>query len=251
MIQVIVSRDGEVLARGVFEGQAVTIGRSPDNAIHIDDATFSRHHARIEPQGSGWTIRDLGSTNGVSRGGKRVAEWAINDGDEVCVGQYRLTFALEEPAPVELPPAADMPLLGALGATFRLDVAPERDQGQRERSSNLRGYLCVDGQTEPCWLVETDAFLIGAQPDADLRLRGLLAPRVAAVVVRGYGGFSIVNMVGRDRAVKVHGAPVPRQARLSGAELVEVGGVRLRFFMGRPPQGTSCIPQTSRARRPV
>jgi hypothetical protein len=249
-LQVVLSRGAEVLARGVFD-EAATIGRAPDCDIQVDDPTFSRRHARLEPHGRAWSIRDLGSTNGIIKDGRPISELAINDGDEVAVGEYRISFALEEPLQLELPPPQDLPLLGALGATFQMAVGPEKDQGQRERSSNLRGFLVIEGQREPCWLVETDAFLIGAQPEADLRLRGLLAPRLAATIVRGYTGFSIVNMVGRDRAVRVQGVAVPRQTRLSPADLVEVGGHRLRFHTGRPPQGTPCIAQTSRARRPV
>lgn len=253
MIQIIVSRKGEVLARGVFQGEAVTIGRSPENAIHIDDATFSRRHARVEPEGTGWTIRDLGSTNGVTRGGKRVAEWAINDGDEVSIGDYLLTFTLDssdddDDGTFELP-AALMQEAATFDATF-LASTPGADQGQRERSSNLRGFVIPEAAPSACWLVERDAFLIGRSRECDYRVGGLLGPGVGAVLVRGYCGFSVVNMSGRDGWLRVNGAKVPRLAHLGGSTRLEVGSHALQFLVGSPPDSVERIPQQSCARRP-
>src|SRR3954471_15858145 len=42
-----------------------TIGRSRECDIVVDDANVSRRHAEVRPGGQGWTIADLGSTNGV------------------------------------------------------------------------------------------------------------------------------------------------------------------------------------------
>lgn len=255
MIQIIVSRDGEVLARGVFKGdEAVTIGRSPDNAIHIDDATFSRRHARVEPQGAGWTIRDLGSTNGVTRGGRRVAEWAINDGDEVSIGDYRLTFTLDsdddDDGEFELPAALTRQAATTFDATFLAASSPGADQGQRERSSNLRAFVIPEAEPSACWLVERDAFVIGRGRDCDLRVGGLFAPAVGAVVVRGYCGFSVVNMSGRDGWLRVNGVKVPRLAHLDGSSRLEVGGQALQFLVGPPPDCVERIGQQTSARRP-
>lgn len=49
-------------------GAVVTIGRSRDRVINIDDTRVSRAHARIEPHGTGWAIVDEGSANGTRVG---------------------------------------------------------------------------------------------------------------------------------------------------------------------------------------
>lgn len=51
----------------------ITIGRSPDCTVVIDDDYASNHHARISPHESGWIIEDLGSTNGTYLRNTRVA----------------------------------------------------------------------------------------------------------------------------------------------------------------------------------
>jgi pSer/pThr/pTyr-binding forkhead associated (FHA) protein len=43
----------------------ITIGRSADCTVVIDDDYASNHHARISPHEGGWVIEDLGSTNGT------------------------------------------------------------------------------------------------------------------------------------------------------------------------------------------
>ncbi len=43
----------------------ITIGRSGDCTVVIDDDYASNHHARVSPQDGGWVIEDLGSTNGT------------------------------------------------------------------------------------------------------------------------------------------------------------------------------------------
>jgi len=54
-------------------GGAITIGRSPECTLVIDDDYASSHHARIYPHNDGWVVEDLGSTNGTYLQNKRVA----------------------------------------------------------------------------------------------------------------------------------------------------------------------------------
>lgn len=53
-------------------GDAMTIGRSPDSSLVIQDDYTSTHHARLEVRGGTWMLRDLDSTNGTTISGSRV-----------------------------------------------------------------------------------------------------------------------------------------------------------------------------------
>jgi hypothetical protein len=69
-----------------------TIGRSPECGIFLDDVTVSRKHAVLRNEGDTFTIEDLGSLNGTFVNRKRVETARLDDGDELQIGKYRLTF---------------------------------------------------------------------------------------------------------------------------------------------------------------
>jgi ribosomal protein L40E len=75
-----------------LEGERVTVGRSPDCEIFQDDVTVSRKHAALTKDGDGFTIQDEGSLNGTFVNRKRVEGAQLEDGDEIQIGKYRLTF---------------------------------------------------------------------------------------------------------------------------------------------------------------
>jgi len=69
-----------------------TIGRSPECGIFLDDVTVSRRHAALEQRGERWVIEDQGSLNGTFVNRERVDTAVLDDGDEIQIGKYRLTF---------------------------------------------------------------------------------------------------------------------------------------------------------------
>jgi ribosomal protein L40E len=82
-------RSGETFALG---GERTTIGRSPDCGIFLDDVTVSRKHAILVASDNRFLIEDQGSLNGTFVNRKRVESAELEDGDELQIGKYRLTF---------------------------------------------------------------------------------------------------------------------------------------------------------------
>jgi hypothetical protein len=74
----------------------VTIGRSRQCDVVVNDANVSRQHAEIRPRGGSWVLSDLGSTNGSSLNGRRIeGPEVVKAGDEVEVGTSKIRFELE------------------------------------------------------------------------------------------------------------------------------------------------------------
>ena len=67
-------------------------GRHPDADIFLDDVTVSRKHAEFVRVGQSFTVRDLGSMNGIFVNGERVEAANLESGSEVLIGKFRLTF---------------------------------------------------------------------------------------------------------------------------------------------------------------
>ncbi len=78
--------------RFVLGETVVTIGRMPDSVITLEDPNVSRNHAEIRPQGGGFVVADLGSTNGTKINGVKVSERVLQDGDELTFGATSFRF---------------------------------------------------------------------------------------------------------------------------------------------------------------
>ncbi len=71
------------------------LGRLPGCDVTLDDPSVSRRHAKLQRSSRGWSIEDLGSTNGVRVNGNSVQRTDIRDGDQIELGSVRLAFAEE------------------------------------------------------------------------------------------------------------------------------------------------------------
>ena len=79
----------------VPQQERTTIGRSPDCDIFLDDVTVSRQHAVLRRSDSRFVIEDQGSLNGTFVNRRRIESAELDDGDELQIGKYRLTFLLK------------------------------------------------------------------------------------------------------------------------------------------------------------
>jgi anti-anti-sigma factor len=144
--------DGSTGVVGTFVRPGpVTIGRSPDNLVVLENRGVSRQHAVIRwSHEGGWGIEDLGSANGVSVNGQRVSRWyGLTDGDRVTIGPH-----------VEL----------AVEVGVRLSSAPPPVASPTVRSGGVRVSAAVD-RRDPAThitIVRVEGFL-NAYSYTDLR----------------------------------------------------------------------------------
>lgn len=86
--------EGARFALVAAPGDSLSIGRSPDSNIFLDDVTVSRKHATVNFAEGQWSIEDAGSLNGTYVNKNRVSGTKLIDGDEVQIGKYRFVFVL-------------------------------------------------------------------------------------------------------------------------------------------------------------
>ena len=72
--------------------ERVSIGRTPDAPIFLDDVTVSRNHALVVRRQDGHYIDDLGSLNGTYVNRHRIESHRLADGDEIQIGKYKLSY---------------------------------------------------------------------------------------------------------------------------------------------------------------
>jgi hypothetical protein len=82
-------REGESFA---IDGERMSIGRRPEFEVFLDDVTVSRDHALLIKRGEQWYLDDCGSLNGTYVNRSRIESHRLEEGDELQIGKYKLTF---------------------------------------------------------------------------------------------------------------------------------------------------------------
>jgi hypothetical protein len=76
----------------------ISIGRSPEADVRIEDRYASGVHARIYSRGPSYYVEDMNSTNGTFLNGERLdGEAELKDLDELRIGDTEFRFELQVP----------------------------------------------------------------------------------------------------------------------------------------------------------
>ena len=88
----VVQRGPSAGSRFLLDTDVVAAGRHPDSEIFLDDVTVSRNHALLVHRRDGRYIDDLGSLNGTYVNRRRIESHKLEDGDEIQIGKYKLSY---------------------------------------------------------------------------------------------------------------------------------------------------------------
>lgn len=107
----------------ITQKEVMSVGRSPENDIAIDDPEISRQHARLLRQGTVYTLEDLNSTNGSFVNGERIrVPTRLYHNDVVNFGDA-IFLQFVNPADDDTPPQSQMKTITE-GVPFGAPVAP-------------------------------------------------------------------------------------------------------------------------------
>ena len=95
MIKIILKFKNKIIREFKTNDINITVGRSNDNVICIDNLAVSKHHARIIESQNKYFIEDLYSTNGTFKDKKLIHCEELKNGDEVIIGKHTLKIFLE------------------------------------------------------------------------------------------------------------------------------------------------------------
>lgn len=85
-------QDAETEVHYPLVGSVISIGRTADNTIQLQDSAVSRRHCQIRRTAHGYVLEDLGSRNGTHVNGSRVHMAELSFGDQIRVGDTVLQF---------------------------------------------------------------------------------------------------------------------------------------------------------------
>ena len=81
-------------------GRPVSIGRSPDNDLPVDNLAVSNYHARVYFEGGRLVVEDLDSLNGTFVNDLRIERATLHDGDSIWIGKHHIKVDATGEAPV-------------------------------------------------------------------------------------------------------------------------------------------------------
>ena len=88
----VVQRGPGAGSRYLLDSDLSTVGRHPESDIFLDDITVSRRHVEFRREDGRFRVHDVGSLNDTYLNGDRVDDAALQNGDEVRIGKFRLIF---------------------------------------------------------------------------------------------------------------------------------------------------------------
>jgi len=215
----------------------VTIGRSPDNDLPVDNLAVSNHHARVYFEAGRLVVEDLDSLNGTFVNDLRVERATLHDGDSIWIGKHHIKVdaTADTAIPLDSGRRAAAP---KINETMVLDTKARRDMLQQaaamgERSQFSPGRLKMPtlvvlsgrvGQKE--YVLTNKLTVIGKSPMATVRMRGWFKPQVAAQINQRDDGYYLGTGA---KIPTVNGSPIQGPVRLNDGDLIEICGLRMNF----------------------
>lgn len=91
----------------VLDTQDLTVGRSPENDLAIEEPEMSRHHAIFKRTADGCRIEDMGTSNGTQVNGSSLDQAELKHGDVIRIGEVQITCARTTRNPASLGPSVE------------------------------------------------------------------------------------------------------------------------------------------------
>jgi pSer/pThr/pTyr-binding forkhead associated (FHA) protein len=216
-----------------------TIGRNPNNDIHIDKLSVSGKHARIITILEDSFLEDLGSTNGTYVNGKLVKKYALGHGDNITLGKHQIIYQSGSGGGAK--EKFEQPMITRQGEAGISEEASgkELDKSKQKISAAI-AFEAASSTPPPMANKEACLKLLsGANAGKELVLTKALTTigqpgvQVAAITRRPQGFFLIHVDGGPNNAVpKVAGTPIGSSAyELKSHAIIEIAGVKMEFYL--------------------
>lgn len=230
MAKLVLSFKGDHVNDYPLDQEILTIGRKPENDIHLDNLAVSSFHAKVLTILNDSFIEDLDSTNGTFIDGNKISKHVLKNGECITVGQYKLEF-IDENAKSEENAFTETMIISP-HAEARQQTGKNITHSMENITSDLAFASNKNKAPSPAKLELTS----GANAGKELKLSKILTTlgkpgvQVAAISRRPGGYYLIVVDAGTDNTMpSVNNTNINKQQLLEDGDLIEVAGVQMRF----------------------
>jgi len=228
MPEIVVRFEDKVIERVVSEKKRISIGRTSDNDIVIDNRGVSRKHAQIEFNDNAAVIIDNESLNGTFVNNRKITEEVLRDGDEITIGKFSLNYYTEGHREESNAGFDGTMVLNTKKQKELLDNdLAEKDIIQRMGGSVLLGEDNTDFSE---YHIDRDVTTIGKAKFVHVHAKGFMLSGIQAKIVSEQDDMLIVNL-GRKGKTKVNGEQVDQQT-LKNGDIIQVGKSVYKYLEG-------------------
>jgi pSer/pThr/pTyr-binding forkhead associated (FHA) protein len=229
MPEIVVKYEDKVIERVVTEKKRISIGRTHENDIVLENRGVSRKHALIEFNDRAAVIMDNQSLNGTFVNNRKITEEVLRDADTITIGKYSLIYHAES--------SLNETDGASLDGTMVLNTRKQKemmsnDRVERQIVAKHGGSVLIGEQNTDFseFVLDHDVTTVGKAKFVHIRARGMMISGIQAKIAREPEGFALVN-IGRKGKTKVNGEPVDR-CWLKNGDLVTVGKTIFKFVEG-------------------
>jgi len=229
MAEIVVRYEDKVIERVVTEKKRLSIGRTSDNDIVLENRGVSRRHATIEINPNDSVIIDNESLNGTFVNNRRVEEQVLQSEDVITIGKYTLTYRSDTPHETK---ATDLDGTMVL-STRRQKEMLETDEQYRDISRRAGGCAVLVGEdgTVPAEVkLGHTSVTFGKAPFVTVKVKGWFIPDIQATIAYENGQYIVTNVGGRGKT-KVNGEAMD-ECSLKNGDLLQIGKSIFRFVAG-------------------
>ncbi len=228
MPEILVKYEDKVIERVVTQKKRISIGRTADNDIVLDNKGVSRKHAIIEFDENSALVMDNESLNGVFLNNRKVNEEVLKDKDQITIGKFDLIYHQDAPKEMQFAELDGTMVL----KTRKQKELLEKDKQARKVTSVAGGSVLLGEAhtTGKQFSLNKPVITLGRAKFVNVPVKGFLVSRIQAKIVKDKDDFVLVN-VGRWSKTKVNGEST-RRHRLRNDDLIEIGKSVFRFVQG-------------------
>jgi pSer/pThr/pTyr-binding forkhead associated (FHA) protein len=219
----------------------VSIGRSPDNALIIDNPAVSHYHARVFNEEGRMMLEDFGSMNGTFVNGQRAKMVMLKPGDLVTVGKHTIVVSESSDMDGFAPVGAARAAAPKINETVMLDTKERREFLQKVAAVGesvqvaptrvkVASLVVRRGKTDRQEYALNDKLtVVGKSALATVKLKGWFAPKAAAQINRREDNSYYIGAA--DKSPSVNGNPISHPTKLSSGDVIVVAGVEMEFVL--------------------
>jgi pSer/pThr/pTyr-binding forkhead associated (FHA) protein len=229
MPEIIVKYEEKIIERIVTEKKRISIGRTNDNDIVLENRGVSRKHAMIEFNSNAAVIIDNESLNGTFVNNRKINEEVLRDDDVIMIGKYSLVYHKEATQKGEK--AVELDGTMVLNTKKQKELI-ENDKVEREIVARYGGSVLIGEENADFseFRLDREVTTIGKAKFVHIHVQGFFLSGIQAKIVQENGGFSISNL-GRSGKTKVNGEAINRCV-LKNGDIVSVGKTTFKFVEG-------------------